>query len=98
MLPPSDHDTLKALLLENQKVLIENNQYLKKLYRHLLWGFWFRIVGWVFLLGLPVIAYYYLLEPYISVVSGSMPTLEGSVNELREFRSWYELWQSGETQ
>lgn len=97
MPPSNDLDALKALVLENQKILMENKEHLRVLHRHLVWGFWFRIVGWVFLLGLPVIAYYYLLEPYVSVVAGSMPTLEGSVNELREFRSWYELWQRGDT-
>jgi len=95
MLPIPGHDTLKVLLLENQKILMENNQYLRKLHRSLVWGLWLRIVGWVFLLGLPVIAYYYLLEPYISVISGSMPTLQGGVEELREFRTWYETWQRG---
>jgi uncharacterized membrane protein (DUF106 family) len=96
MPPHLDHEALKALILENQRILMENNQYLRKLHSHMVWGFWIRIIGWAFILGLPVIAYYYVLAPYMSAFTTSLPSMEGSLQEFQEFQSWYDTWKQSQ--
>lgn len=64
----------------------------------MVWGFWLRMLSWVIILGLPLLAYYYFLEPYTSVLAESIPTLTESANELNELRSWYDEWQAGRAQ
>ncbi len=59
-----DHDTIEKLMVENQRLLAENNLILKKLQRGATWGFWFRIVWIAVLLGLPFVTYFYFVAPY----------------------------------
>jgi hypothetical protein len=58
------HEELEKLLIENKKLLAENNIILKKLQRGVAWGFWLRLVWIGFLLGLPFVTYFYLVAPY----------------------------------
>ena len=75
-MPPekNEHDTVHELILENQRLLTENNQLLKKLKRDSIWAFWFRIAGFLILLGVPVFVYYYVIEPYFTSVGEAFET------------------------
>ncbi len=73
MNPNTDHSELKELILENQKLLAENNMLLKKMHRSAVRHFWFNIAYIFVFLGLPVIIYYYFLAPYLETFESFMP-------------------------
>jgi hypothetical protein len=56
--------TIEEMVIENQKLLAENNKLLKKINRSNTWAFWLRILWIAILLGLPVVVYYYIIAPY----------------------------------
>ena len=49
---------------EMLRLLRENNELLKKLYRHSVIGFVLRMVWYIILIGMPFAVYFYVLEPY----------------------------------
>lgn len=57
-------EEIEEMVLENQKLLAENNELLKKIHRSNTWAFWLRIVWIAVILGLPFITYYYIVAPY----------------------------------
>jgi hypothetical protein len=84
------NDELKEILLENQKLLIENNTLLKKLHRGAVRHFWFNI-AWIFLfLVLPLIALYKLAMPFYGSFQAPPSTLDDKVQQLNELRGLLE--------
>ena len=55
---------IEDMVIENQKLLAENNKLLKKINRSNTWAFWLRILWIAILLGAPVLVYYYVIAPY----------------------------------
>ncbi|HEY0964262.1 MAG TPA: hypothetical protein VGE31_00505 [Candidatus Paceibacterota bacterium] len=73
-----DHGELKALIIENQRLLTENHVLLKKMRTVALWDFGIRMLITAFFLGLPLLAYFYIFEQY-------------SESIMRAFQSFQEL-------
>ena len=61
----------------------ENNRLLKKLQRQATIAFWFRLVWFGILIGLPFIAYFYILEP---ILDGLGPDYENLKNFLETYK------------
>lgn len=57
-------EEIEEMVQKNQKIIEENNQLLRKINRSNTWAFWLRIVWFAIILGLPVLAYYYVVAPY----------------------------------
>ncbi len=83
-------DELKALVLENQRLLAENNELLKKMHRSAVRHFWFNIAWIVVFLGLPLIAFYKLAMPFYSSFEASSGSLDGQLKQLNEIRGLLE--------
>ena len=80
---PDQHSTeIKYLLEKNTELLKENNILLKKLYRHTMWGFWFRLIWYVVLIGLPFALYFYVLEPYFTALGSSYEVFSAGMQEI----------------
>ena len=90
MTPNSEHSELKELILENQRLLTENNQLLKKLHRHAVRGFWLNIVWIVVFVVLPLFAVVKLILPFYDSFGGSTGSLEGQLNNLQEIQGLLE--------
>ncbi len=90
MNPESHHDEIKALVLENQRLLSENNVLLKKMHRSAVRHFWLNIAWIVIFLGLPLLAFYKLVMPFYSSFEASGNSLQGQLNELNELRGFLE--------
>lgn len=73
---------IKYLLEKNTELLKENNMLLRKMYRNSVWGFWFRILWYVVLLGLPFALYFYVLEPYFTAMGASYSTFSAGMQEI----------------
>ncbi len=56
---------MERIVERNIELTEENNCLLKKLHYQATIAFWFRIVWFGILLGLPFIAYFYVLEPVL---------------------------------
>lgn len=83
MVPNKDEQQiLHELLLENQKLLIDNNQLLKKMNNRSVLAFWMRFIWFMILIGVPVALYYYVLEPYVTSFGDSIETLQNSVQQI----------------
>lgn len=72
----------KELLEETHRLVAENNEIIKKLYRSHKWGRAIKIVYWVFILGTAFGAYW-LIQPYLEAITGSVGTVRQSVESVR---------------
>jgi hypothetical protein len=88
---PDTHSTeIKYLLEKNTELLKENNLLLKKLHRHAVIGFWFRIVWYVVLIGLPFALYFYILEPYFTALGSSYEVFSAGMQEIPGWKQFSE--------
>lgn len=66
--PNQTEETILSLTKQNHELLLANNLLLQKMDRRYIRGFWFKLLWFAILIGLPII-----LLPYImSTVMGSM--------------------------
>jgi hypothetical protein len=88
MNPQLEHDEIKTILLENQRLLGENNELLHKLHRKNVRDFWIRIVWFIFVAIMPLLVYQYYIKPmYASILptTGGMGGIDiEKVGELQE--------------
>ncbi len=82
------HDELKALVVENQRLLTENNELLKKMHKSAVRHFWFNIAWIVVFLGLPLIAFYKLAMPMYQSFSSSPTNLSEQLKDVQELKSF----------
>lgn len=81
MEPEKDqHQVIHDLLVENQRLLSENNELLRKSLRRATWSFILRLAVLLLFLGVPFALYYYFIEPYFSSVSESFSALNQSLS------------------
>lgn len=73
---------IRYILEQNTALLKENNLLLKKMYRNSVLGFWFRVLWYVMLLGLPFALYFYVLEPYFTALGSSYKTFNAGMQEI----------------
>lgn len=96
MLPDKDEQqTLHELMLENQRLLIENNQLLKTLKRATVWSFWLKVIWFFILLGAPLVIYYYLIEPYFTSLGSSFETFQTGLQEVPGWKQFYNAVSGG---
>jgi hypothetical protein len=92
----NEKDQMRELMLENKRLLTENNMLLHKMYRAAWWSFVFRIVWFLLLIGAPFIVYYYLVEPYFNSLGSSFDTFEAGLQEVPGWKQFYEAMGGGE--
>ena len=85
-----EHQLLHELMLENQRLLTENNQLLKKMRRLSVFNFWFRIVTTLILVGAPFLLYYYVIEPYFASMGSSFSVFQEGLKEIPGWKQFYE--------
>ncbi|MCA9354315.1 MAG: hypothetical protein KC877_02225 [Candidatus Kaiserbacteria bacterium] len=91
MKPEKDHhQMIHELLLENQRLITENNQLLKKMNRRSIWSFWLKVVWFAVLIGLPFLLYYYIVEPYFTSLGSSFETFQQGLQEIPGWKQFYE--------
>ena len=96
MSPEKDENQLlRDLVLENQRLLTENNQLLRTLNRRSIWSFWVRVAWSLFLIGVPFILYYYIIEPYFESFGSSFETFQQGLQEIPGWKQFYEAAKGG---
>ena len=97
MIPEKDEkQVLHELVLENQRLLIENNQLMHKINNRILWAFWIKILWFVVIIGIPFVLYYYVSETYFDSLGSSFEVFRDSVREIPGWKQFYETT-SGES-
>jgi len=72
----NSHDELKKLLVENQRLLLENNQMLNKLRRTNEAGSLVRIITLLVLVSIPLVIYFVYIKPDLIVINQQLDTFE----------------------
>jgi len=86
----TDREQMKEMMIENKRLLAENNELLHKMYRTAWWSFLFRIAWFFIILGAPFLVYYYLVEPYFTTLGSSFETFETGLQEVPGWKQFYE--------
>jgi Trk-type K+ transport system membrane component len=91
-MPPekNDHQEMANLMRENQRLLAENNSLLKKIHRSNMITFWVRIAWILFIIGIPFILYFYVIEPYFDALGSSFTTFQAGLQEIPGWKQFYE--------
>ena len=93
----TEHQQMKDLMAENKRLLSDNNDLLRKIYRAAWWSFGFRIVWFFVIIGAPFLVYYYLVEPYFTTLGSSFETFETGLQEVPGWKQFYEAMGGDET-
>ena len=97
MTPDKDENQmLQELMLENQRLLTENNQLLKKIRRSGIWSFWLRVISFLLVIGAPFVVYYFVIEPYFSSLGSSFQTFRDGLQEVPGWKQFYEAIRGGD--
>jgi uncharacterized membrane protein len=70
------------LAKQNQELIKQNQELLRKMYRNEMIGLSLRVVWYAVLIGLPVAAYFYLLEPYFQAFGANYETFRQGMGEI----------------
>ena len=90
MLPDkNEHQLLHELMLENKKLLSENNELLKKMRKLSVWSFWLRMAWSLILVGAPFVLYFYVLEPYFTSLGSSFDQFYQGMREIPGWKQFY---------
>ena len=93
----TERQQIKDVLLENKRLLSENNDLLKHMHRMQRWGLVFKLLWILTIFGAPFIVYYWVLEPYFNTLGSSFETFEAGLQEVPGWKQFYEAM-GGETE
>jgi hypothetical protein len=96
MIPDKDErQTIHDLLLENQRLLTENNQLLHKIQKRAMWSLVLKVAWFLIIIGAPFLVYYYFVEPYFSSLGSSFEVFRLVIQEVPGWKQFYEATQGG---
>lgn len=90
-----DKQLIKELLLENQRLLQENNDLLQRMRRSALWAFWVRLSISLIFIGAPFVLYYFVIEPYFASLGSSFETFQTGLQEIPGWKQFYDSMSGG---
>ena len=90
MSPENTQAEIKALVLENQRLLTQNNELLQKMHRSSVRHFWLNIIWIIVFLGLPLIAFYKLVMPMYESFGANSGSLSEQLESVKELQSFLE--------
>jgi len=76
------HEELLRLTRENNELLKQNHEYLRKMYRNDMIGMTLRIVWYSLLIGLPFAMYFYVLQPYFEAFGSNYELFRQGIAEI----------------
>ncbi len=76
------HEELLRLTEENNVLIKENHEYLRKMYRNDMIGLILRVVWYAVLIGMPFAVYYYVLQPYFNAFGADYGLFRQGIGEI----------------
>lgn len=86
----TEQEQIKDVLLENKRLLSENNDLLRRMNRMQRYALWFRVIWFLVIIGAPFIVYYWVLEPYFTNLGSSFSTFEAGLQEVPGWKQFYQ--------
>ncbi len=87
----SSTEEIKEILRENQRILTENNQMLRKMRRSSLLASLFRLVYFIIILSSLAYTYLYYIKPNMENIQAKVGTLEAlTTGDTSGLKAWYE--------
>jgi ribose/xylose/arabinose/galactoside ABC-type transport system permease subunit len=71
-----------VLTQESLAVMRENNELLKKIYRHNIIGIWLKLLWFAAIIGLPFAVYFYVLGPYFEAFGSNYEVFRKGMAEI----------------
>jgi len=98
-----DDTPTRELVEETLTLTRDSNRRLKSMQRAQFWGGVFKLLFWAVVLGLPIILYYYFLQPYVVQLVDVYEGVQQSAQDIKEVKesipeipSWFtDLFDSG---
>jgi len=84
---PGEHDEIKRLLTENLEVTKQNHLLLEKMHRMHLMTFWLKFLWFIIIVGLPLLAFYYVVEPYMAALGMNSEQFQLMLKDLPQLLS-----------
>ncbi len=88
----TDHKELREILREQNKLIEANNQLLHKIHRYEMVSFWSKMLWFVVLIGVPIIIYYFFLEPYTTSVLETIKNFNNTFHAVPGWDRFVELY------
>jgi len=86
----TEQQQIKDVLLENKRLLTQNNDLLHRMNKMQRWALGFRIFWFLVIIGAPFVLYYWVLEPYFTNLGSSFETFEAGLQEVPGWKQFYE--------
>ena len=86
----TEHQQIKDLLQENKRLILENNDLLRRMNRLQRWSLVLRSIWFLVIIGAPFVLYFYVLEPYFTTLGSSFSTFEAGLQEVPGWKQFYE--------
>jgi hypothetical protein len=61
----------------------DNNKLLRKMRRHAIFGNVTRLIYWAIIFGVPVVLYYYFLQPYLGDLMNTYDSVKGGAESIQ---------------
>jgi hypothetical protein len=90
-MPPEKEDAhaeILRLARENNELIKQNHEYLRKMYRNDMIGLTIRIVWYSLLIGLPFALYFYVLGPYFEAFGSNYELFKQGIGEIPGLKSF----------
>tara|TARA_B100000508_G_scaffold140487_1_gene141717 strand:+ start:3619 stop:3924 length:306 start_codon:yes stop_codon:yes gene_type:complete len=84
-----ENQLLHELMIENQRLLAENNKILRQIKKATIWSFWIRFAWFLILIGAPFVLYYFVVEPYFDALGSSFETFTAGLQEVPGWKQFY---------
>jgi hypothetical protein len=85
------HEEILRLTRENNELIKQNHEYLRKMYRNDLIGLTLRLVWYGLLIGLPFAVYFYVLEPYFNALGADYEVFRTGISEIPGFKNFLDI-------
>jgi hypothetical protein len=76
------HEEILRLTRENNDLIKQNHEYLRKMYRNDMIGITLRVVWYAILIGMPFAVYFYILEPYFHAFGANYEVFRQGMAEI----------------
>ncbi len=96
-MPPEKADTHEELLRltrENNELIKQNHEYLRKMYRNDMIGLTLRVVWYAILIGLPFALYFYVLQPYFDAFGANYDVFMQGMAEIPGLKGFDQIFQN----
>lgn len=95
MTPDNNHEEIKRLLVENQRLLLENNQMLHKMHKTALVSSILRFVWFLIVLGVPIYIYFAYVAPNWDNLKAKVQSFEELMQDSSRFEEFIDTFKSG---